>query len=209
MRAVEDKKMDDGERIRIRDPSGASLHRHLIETRPALLRVFPQLDPANAAPSADDGGWLTDKNQICEEAPVLELSVMEKFYEIKLGRAGVSKVWGDAYKRMLNRTSIPNFRYHPPTEARPSVCWIQCSVPASMKALSYPVSIALEFMPAIEARDIVRATPRLVANVLCVRCTDCIGGGKGEYPFCIHGATVLFILYNLPREDPLAQQYVP
>jgi len=134
---------------------------------------------------------------------------MEKFYENKLGRACVAKVWRDGFKRMVNRTSIPTLRYHGPTEEKPDCFWIQCSVPASMKSQSYPVTICCEFMPAIEALGIVKGTPRLVSNILCVACTECIGGGKGAYQFCIHGATVLFIMRNLPREDDYAAQYVP
>ena len=31
----------------------------------------------------------------------------------------------------------------------------------------------------------------------------------GESPHCIHGAALLWIIHNLPREDPVAKPYVP
>ena len=206
---LERAKIAKGDRIQIRDPSGTSLHRHLIATRPELLRSFPQLDP-DLNPPVD--GWTTEMEDINGVAPILEKGVMKAFYVSKLRTPeATGKVWHSGYKRIVNLSSVSGFYYHGPTAEKPSMCWVRFPVPASMKATKYPVIVAMEFVPKTPASEdgIVPATPALVTNIISIRCVKCVAGAGGEYPFCIHGAATLFVLYNLPREKEEEEAYVP
>ena len=69
-----------------------------------------------------------------------------------------------------------------------------------MKPNPYAVSIALRYMKQ-------EGLPKLVFDILSVRC-GCVAGAQGEYAYCVHGATLLTILHNLPREDDIAKRYV-
>jgi hypothetical protein len=198
-----------GEWIRIRDPSGRSLHQHLVNLLPGAIGDWPQLVQQDATLNPPSDGWVEDLDDI-----MLERGVMRAYFEAKLANSESSgKIWHGGYKRMVNQTSITTFHYHPPTAEKPTLCHIRYHVPASMRSTKYPVVVALEFVPALDASEdgIVPATPALITRVLTVKCNNCKGGGAGSYPFCIHGSATLFVMYNLrrPDGDVAAKAYVP
>ena len=199
----EKQSIEKGEVVIIRDPDGGSLHRYLQQRG----KIFPQLDPAYDAPPRDSPGWVTDMKDICRDCPIVERSVMLWFYQVK-NDAKEPKVMQDSYRRMVNRAAFPSLRFHdaaislPDGDARNGLCWVQCCIPASMKPIEYAVSIALRYAEAGEGN------PRFVYDVVSVRC-GCVASAAGEYAYCVHGATLLWILNNLPREDETAKRFVP
>ena len=70
---------------------------------------------------------------------------------------------------------------------------MQCNIPASMKPTPYAVSIALRYVEQ-------EGHPNIAHDIVSVRC-GCVAAAAGEYAYCVYGATLLWILHNLPRED--------
>ena len=193
----EKRSIGEGEVVFIRDPDGGSLHRYLQRRG----KTFPQLDERYAAPPPLAPGWKTDMKDICRDCPIVELSLMCRFYQVK-NAAKVPKVMKDSYARMVNRTAFPSLRFHDADPAgEPGLCWAQCIIPASMKPTPYPVSIALRYVEQ-------EGYPKLVCDIVSVRC-ECVAAARREYAYCVHGATLLWILHNLAREDDIAKNYVP
>ena len=192
-----------GNWVRLRDPDGGSLHTYLRDRRG--LR-FPHLSGECPAPPFDSAEWITGIDKIAEVCPVLERITMFLFYGVRMrGVKELPKVLKDGYQRMFNRRGH-QLRFHPGD----GVCWFQCDIPASMKPLPYKVTLAMEYLECMEEEEEFElpATPRLATKILNV-CCSCPAGAGGDSPHCIHGAALLWIIHNLPREDPVAKPYVP
>ena len=75
----EKRSIGEGEVVFIRDPDGGSLHRYLQRRG----KTFPQLDERYAAPPALAPGWKTDMKNICRDCPIIERTLMLRFYQVK------------------------------------------------------------------------------------------------------------------------------
>lgn len=176
---IEDGMRQQGEVIRLRDPTGGFALKYFLATRPEMLPHFPQVDPSYAAPPADNPDWVVRLDDISAAAPILERSVMRAHYQAKITHPdSQTRVWVSGYKRMKNYSQLREYMYHGPTETHPKRCWLQWQVPCGMKAGTYPVSICMAFTPAQPAHGIVPKVPKLVTRILCVACA-CIVGGSG------------------------------
>ena len=197
-----------GHWVRLRDPDGGSLHTYL---RDRLGRRFPHLNGEHPAPPYDSAEWITGIDKIAEVCPVLQRITMLIFYGDRMrGVKELPKVLKDGYQRMVNRRGH-QLRFHPAVSGGDGVCWFQCDIPASMKPLPYKVTLAMEYMERMEEEEEefeLPATLRLATRILNVRCS-CPAGADGNSPHCIHGAALLWIIRNLPREDEVAKPHVP
>jgi hypothetical protein len=124
---------------RLRDPDGGSLHMWLLERRPEHAGKFAQLDVIHRAPEGD--GWVSDLSMIQNVAPILNQVTMRRYYESKIRDLdGRTKVWIGGYRRVVNKTHISSFKYHPPTADRPHLCWVRYHCAASMRKDGYTVT---------------------------------------------------------------------
>jgi hypothetical protein len=186
---------------RLRCPDGTSMHKWLLERRPELAGRFPQLDDKHKAPEGD--GWISDLEVIQRVAPVLNQVTMRRYYEPKIrAPGGETKVWSGGYRRVVNRTHIISFKYHPPTEDQPQLCWVRYHCPASMRKNGYNVTVCMSCFPATEAAEGLPAECATVCDVKAVAC-GCPAGADGE---CIHGCATLWVLYNLARAGDAARE---
>ena len=127
---------------RLRDPDGGSLHVWLLERRPELASRFPQLDVNHRAPEGDT--WVSELKNIQNVAPMLDMVTMRRYYEAKIRNPDDhAKVWTGGYRRVVNKTHVGSFKYHPPTEDRPDLCWIRYHCAASMRKDGYTVTVRL------------------------------------------------------------------
>ena len=205
---LEEKNKADGNWVRLRDPDGGSLHTYLRDKRGVR---FPHLVGEFEAPGNESAEWITGIDKIAEVCPVLQEITMWTHYGVKMrGVKDLPKVLKDGYRRIVNRRGVP-LRFHPAVSGRDGVCWFQCDIPASMKPLPYKVTLAMEYMERMEEEEEefeLPATLRLATRILNVRCS-CPAGADGNSPHCIHGAALLWIIRNLPREDEVAKPHVP
>ena len=76
---LEQEMRERGDLILLRDPSGQSLHRHLLDKNPGAMWHF--IDEQARTSNLPSDGWISGRDDIAEKAPFLEQQVIYNHWD--------------------------------------------------------------------------------------------------------------------------------
>ena len=132
-----------GDRVLLRDPAGRSLQAIILELHPEQNWHFLEDTPGRYPLPTE--GWISDREQIQREAPLVDAIIWYMHWEHTLRQDGNLGFLDYAWQRVKEMPKLVDFEYHPappgqtPYGSRQARCMFRVKVPASMRSASHMV----------------------------------------------------------------------
>ena len=136
-----------GDRVLLRDPAGRSLQAIILELHPEQNWHFSEDTPGRYPLPTE--GWISDREQIQREAPLVDAIIWYMHWEHTLRQDGNLGFLDYAWQRVKEMPKLVDFEYHPappgqtPYGSRQARCMFRVKVPASIDAAAMASSSAL------------------------------------------------------------------